>query len=57
MSSQIPLFFLMASGAGALTVIILHMLDAVENLMLESKALLPLVLNSHVPSPERLLNK
>jgi hypothetical protein len=57
MSSQIQLFFLLAAGAGALTVISLHMIDAVEELMLESKVLIPLVLDDHVYRPERLLNK
>ena len=52
MSSQIQLFFLLAAGAGTLTVVTLHMLDAVEGLMLKSKALMPLVLNDHVHRPE-----
>ena len=57
MYSQIPLFFLLAAVSGALTVIALHMLDALDELMRESKALVPLVLDDQVyqPEPERFV--
>ncbi len=59
MYSQIPLFFLLAAVTGALTVIALHMLDALDGLMRESRALVPLVLDDQVyqPEPERIFNR